>query len=383
MRNFGPGFRAFTGNFIVNFIRTAPPNPGDILISEFRFRGEDVFTAVNEFVEILNNTNQGITVNVTDGSSGWLVTTIDPSINFIIPNGTTIPARGHYLAGNGSGYNLFGYGAADTFYNGDIPDSGGVAIFSTANSGSIDLAHRLDAAGFTDANTLYREGVGLISPGANAGNYSFVRKLVTGAAQDTNDNAADFQFVSTNGGIYGGLQSTLGAPGPENTASPIQRNAQVKASLVDPPAGVTNPPNRVRNTTPGICGGPNCLLGTLTIRRRFTNNTGQGVTKLRFRIVDVTTLGNPVVGQADLRALDSPGGAVTVTGGGTVQVRGLTVEQTSVPQPLGGGLNTSMAVGVITVAQPLAPGANVNVEFRLGVQAGGTFRFFVNIEALP
>ena len=139
VKNFGTGFRPFTGNFIVNFIRTTPPNPGDILISEFRFRGEDVFTAVNEFVEIQNNTNQGITVNVTDGSSGWLVTTIDPTINFIIPNGTTIPARGHYLAGNGSGYNLFSYGAADTFYNGDIPDSGGVAIFSTANSGSIDL----------------------------------------------------------------------------------------------------------------------------------------------------------------------------------------------------------------------------------------------------
>jgi hypothetical protein len=46
-------------------------------------------------------------------------------------------------------------------------------------------------------------------------------------------------------------------------------------------------------------------------------------------------------------------------------------------------MNSSLAVGVITVAQPLAPGANVNVEFRLGVQTGGTFRFFVNIEALP
>ena len=393
VRNFGgAGNRAFTGNFIVNFIRTAPPNPGEIVISEFRFRGENVppltANAVNEFVEIQNNTNQGITVNVTDGSAGWLVTTSDPFINFIIPNGTTIPARGHYLGGNGSGYSLFSYGAPDTFYSGDIPDSGGVAIFSTANSGSLDLAHRLDAVGFTgEANALFREGAGLISPGANAGNYSFVRKLFTGAAQDTNDNAADFQFVSPNGGIYGGVQSTLGAPAPENTASPIQRNAQIKPALVDPVAGVTNPPNRVRDSTPNSCGGPNCALGTLTIRRRFTNNTGQGVTKLRFRIVDVTTLGNIVAGQADLRALDSPNGVVTITGGQVVQVRGVTVEQGSptvtIPQPMGGGMNTSLAVGVITVAQPLAPGANVNVEFRLGVQTGGAFRFFVNIEALP
>ncbi|HKR60369.1 MAG TPA: hypothetical protein VJS64_11600, partial [Pyrinomonadaceae bacterium] len=381
------GFRPFSGNFIVNFIRTAPPNPGDIVISEFRFRGEGAATAVNEFVEILNNTNQGITVNATDGSAGWLVRTFDPAISFVIPNGTTIPARGHYLGGNGSGYNLFSYGAADTFYSGDIPDTGGVAVFSTTNSGSIDLAHRLDAAGFVGADALYREGTGLISPGANAGNYSFLRRLTSGAAQDTNDNAADYQFVSTSGGVFGSVQSTLGAPGPENTQSPIQRNAQVKAALIDPPAGVPNPPNRERNSTPGSCGGPNCTLGTLTIRRRFTNNTGQTVTKLRFRIVDVTTLGNTVPGQADLRGLDSPGGVVTVTGGSTVVVRGLTVEQGSptvtIPQPSGGGMNTSMAVGFINISQPLAPGANVNVEFRLGVQATGTFRFFVNVEALP
>ena len=380
VRNFGPGIRNFTGNFIVNFIRTIPPNPGDILISEFRFRGEDPFSSVNEFVEIVNNTNQAITVNVTDGSAGWLVRAT-PGINFTIPNGTRIPARGHYLAGNGSGYALFAYGSADTFYSGDISDSAGVAIFSTANSGSIDLAHRLDAVGFTgEADVLFREGAGLISPGANAGNYSFVRRLNSGVAQDTNNNAADFQFVSTDAGNYGGVQSTLGAPSPENTASPIQRNAQIKPSLVDPVAGSAAAPNRERNLTP--CGA-NCALGTLTIRRRFTNNTGLSVTRLRFRIVDITTLGNGVAGQADLRALDSINGIVTITGGETVQVRGLTVEQAGIPQPSGGGMNSSLAVGVITVSQPLAPGASVNVEFRLGVQLGGNFRFFVNVEALP
>ena len=100
-------------------------------------------------------------------------------------------------------------------------------------------------------------------------------------------------------------------------------------------------------------------------------------------------MGNIVAGQADLRGLNSPDGVVTITGGGAVQVRGLTVEQGpelpdgKVPQPNGGGMNSSMLVGVINVAQPLAPGANVNVEFRLGVQTGGSFRFFINVEALP
>lgn len=101
----------------------------------------------------------------------------------------------------------------------------------------------------------------------------------------------------------------------------------------------------------------------------------------------MTTLGNITGGQADLRGLDSPGGVVTITGGSTVQVRGLTLEQGAglgeIPQPSGGGINSSMVVGFISVGQPLAPGANVNVEFRLGVQTGGTFRFFVNVEALP
>jgi len=383
IKNFGTGFRAFTGNFIVNFIRTTPPNAGDILISEFRFRGE--LFAADEFIEIVNNTNQGITVNVTDGSNGWLVRASNPAMNFVIPNGTTIPARGHYLGGSGIGYNLFAYAAADAFYSGDIPDGAGVAIFSTASSDSIDLAHRLDAAGFTtEADSLYRERAGLISPGAVSGNYSFVRKLTSGLSQDTNDNAADFQFVSTDGANYGGVQSTLGAPGPESTTSPIQRNAQIKVSLIDPVAGSANLPNRVRNSAANSCGGPNCALGTLTIRRKFTNNTGQAVTRLRFRIVDITTLGTIGAGQADLRALDSPGGVVTVTGGETEQVRGLTVEQPStMAQPSGGGLNTSLAAGIISVAQPLTPGANINVEFILGVQLGGAFRFFINIEALP
>lgn len=382
--NFGTGFRAFTGNFIVNFIRTTPPNAGDILISEFRFRGE-VFAA-DEFIEIVNNTNQGITVNVTDGSTGWLVRASDPAMNFIIPNGTTIPARGHYLGGSGNGYNL-AYAAPDTFYDGDIPDGAGVAIFSTANSASIDLAHRLDAAGFaSESDPLYREGAGLTSPGAVSGNYSFVRKLTSGLSQDTNNNAADFQFVAPDGANYGGVQSTLGAPGPESTTSPIQRNALIKASLIDPVAGASNTPNRVRDSAPNSCGGSNCALGTLAIRRKFTNSTGQAVTRLRFRIVDITTLGNPVLGQADVRVLDSTGGAVTITGGSAVQVRGLAVEQpATLSQPNGGGLNSSLttAAGIITVGQPLAPGANVNVEFLLGVQLGGTFRFFVNIEALP
>jgi hypothetical protein len=390
-RIFGAGGRTFNGSFIANFIRTSPVAVGEVLISEFRFRGSGAASALNEFVELLNNTDHGITVNVTDGSSGWLVQASAGSpapISFIVPNGTIIPARGHYLAGNSSGYALFPYGSADTFYDGDIPDAAGIALFSTANAGSLDAAHRLDAAGFSsEANTLYREGAGLTTPGTATGNYSFVRKLVSGRAQDTDNNAVDFAFVAPTGGTFGGVQSTLGAPGPENTVSPIQRNAQMKGSLIDPVTGTTQPPNRVRDMT-AVTNGAN---GTLTVRRKFTNATGVSVTRLRFRIVDVTTLtgGSVPAGQADIRVLSSSDSMVA-TSGGLVQVRGLTLEQApdglggfALSQPSGGGLNSSLAAGFITVAQPLAPGASINVEFRLGVQTGGSFRFFVNIEALP
>jgi hypothetical protein len=60
-------------------------------------------------------------------------------------------------------------------------------------------------------------------------------------------------------------------------------------------------------------------------------------------------------------------------------VNGLTLEQP--PQPNGGGLNSTL-----TVALPgggLAPGNSIDVQFLLGVQEQGTFKFFVNVEALP
>jgi hypothetical protein len=31
----------------------------------------------------------------------------------------------------------------------------------------------------------------------------------------------------------------------------------------------------------------------------------------------------------------------------------------------------------------LAAGANINVNFLLGVATGGSYRFFINVEALP
>jgi len=60
----------------------------------------------------------------------------------------------------------------------------------------------------------------------------------------------------------------------------------------------------------------------------------------------------------------------------------LTLE-TPPAQPIGGGLNASVSDNAISLASPLAPGASVNVHFLLGVEQGGTFRIFLNVESLP
>jgi len=355
--------------------------PTGLIVNEFRLRGPS--GSNDEYVELTNNTDQALTVCSPDASSGWAVVTSDGTIRFVIPNRTVIPARGHYLAA-AYGYSLGSdiLTSADLVYPVDAPDNSGLALFNTAYPASFTLANRLDAVGFTNSADLYREGTGLSLLGANAGDYAFFRKLNGGYPADTGNNSADFSFVAVDAGLYGGLQAILGAPSPENLRSPIQRNAQLPVTVIDPAVGPGVAPNRVRDTT---AIGPNAAFGTLTLRRKITNNTGSNVTKLRFRITDITTLNSPgyVPGgsQADMRVLNSNDVNVTITGGQTILVRGTTLESPP-SQPNGGGLNSALTTGVISLSQPLLPGQSINVQLALGVQQGGSFRFFFNLEAL-
>lgn len=362
-------------------------NTSHVVISEFRFRGAG---GVNdEFIEIYNDSNSPLTVQSTDETrgeealveGGWAIVASDDTVRCLIPNGTVIPARGHYLCVNSAGYSLNGYPAGtavnatgNTTYTTDIPDDGGVGLFSsqsTFNGGTL-----LDSVGFSSVtNPLYREGTGLGLPITTNAQFSFVRRLESGIPQDTNNNAQDFVLVATDP-LTVGNGAQLGGPGPENTFSPTQRNATVKSSLIAPQQPPTASPNRARVGTPV----PNGAYGTLSIRRRFTNATGQTLTRLRFRAVNMTTLGTPVSlsPQADMRLITSGDFGITVDGN-TLSVRGTTVEQPPA-QPLGGGLNSTA-----TVTLPgggLAPGASVDVQFLLGVQQEGIFRFLINVEGL-
>jgi subtilisin-like proprotein convertase family protein len=368
---------------------------GSLIISEFRFRGNG--GTADEFVELYNNTDSTITVP----AGGWALRRTDTTgalaSVFTIPAATAIPSHAHFLAVNNTAATGFTsnalssypagvvgtVGSGDAQFTTDMPDGGGIALFS---SGTVfNSTTLLDAVGFAPGaglpDALYREGAGLSPAGGitTNGEYSFARKLTTGLPQDTGNNANDFVFVSTSGGSFSGTQSTLGGPGPESLASPVQRNAVVKASLIDGMVASTASPNRVRSgqIQPGV---PNAF-GTLSIQRRFKNTTSDPITRLRFRITEMTTLGSPVVTpspQADLRVLNSTGVVTNSANVIVATVTGLTLETTG---PLFGGLNSTL-----TVALPggsLAPGNSIDVQFLLGVQVQGNFSFFVNVEALP
>lgn len=365
----------------------APQRLGSVLISEFRFRGpgddEDPTTAaLDEFIELYNNTDEEIVVFTNDGSAGWAVVAADGVLRCLVPIGTRIPARGHFLCVNSGGYS-FRSPSGDATYTLDIPDGSGIVLLRSSNP-PFETGNRLDAVGYQNVPSLYREGdndgggEGLPLGGAELTanlDHSFFRDMrPSGKPKDTNQNTSDFLGVDTTGAQLGtGVR--LGAPGPENTLTPVNRNATVKASLVDMTRSSSEAPNRVRDTADT---GTNKTFGTLSIRRKWKNNTGAPISLLRFRIVDVTTRPVPDGTTADLRALDAADIMVTVNGQ-PVRVHRTTIDGSV--QPQGGGWNSELLVDSVDGGAPLAPGASVNVQILLGVEQSGAYRFFVNVEA--
>jgi hypothetical protein len=137
-------------------------------------------------------------------------------------------------------------------------------------------------------------------------------------------------------------------------------------------------PNRVRDTTPNPEN--NSTYGTLSIRRTLVNVSGQPIKRLRVRVIDIT--GYPYIsGTSDIRAISSTDTLVTRSNGTTVWVNGTTLE-TPPAQINGGGLNSTLSANDITLSSPLNPGQGFSVQFMLGVQQTGSFRFFIVVEAL-
>ncbi len=126
---------------------------------------------------------------------------------------------------------------------------------------------------------------------------------------DTNNNAADFIFVDTNGTSAGAGQR-LGAPGPQNLSSPIQRNSTFAATLARRQRR-REPTRRTGSATSPAIRPTTRRSGRSRSGGAFVNNTGGNVTRLRYRVVDLTTFPAPS-GIADLRPRTSV--AVVVSG---------------------------------------------------------------------
>ena len=392
---------------------------GPILISELRTSGPA--GAGDDFVEIYNNTD---TEHIVDDASGIMDAAhgyglykmgadcnATPVLIGVIPNGTAIPARGHYLF-VGSAYSLGNYGGSgnangDQVMTEDIENDRNVALFSTASLLELSIPRRLDAVGF-GANTgavcdLLREGTTATPASGSVLEYSYFRDECgkkgnpatfgpcpsAAFTVDTGVNGDDFTFADTAATATPAGQR-LGAPGPQNLGAPRLMNVAIPALPLDSSVGLPASPNRVRDKDDII----NAPQGTMLIRRRFVNNTGAPITRLRFRIIDFSTFPLGPGDTADLRALNSIDALVTVNDSATcaakspaepapctVQVFGTTLEQPPT-QALGGGLNSSFGVGTISLPTPLAPGQSVNLHFLLGVHKTGSFKFFFNIEAL-
>ena len=223
-----------------------------------------------------------------------------------------------------------------------------------------------------------------------------MRKYDEGVIVDTGVSADDFLVVSTTPATPVGNNATplLGAPGPAEQGKP-QRSRFVRAGHVR--ARTARHAGGGGLARPTACGGSarrwTRWSRSATRRGRSSGRSLSGagspttrarpVSRLRFRIYDLTTFPQPA-GTADLRALSSGQlTGVTLTGGATVTVEGTTLDNSGGAasgrrgelQPGGGhrhGRRTQ-----------LAHGASINLQFLFGVQQTGSYRLGVLIEALP
>jgi hypothetical protein len=182
-----------------------------VVISEFRTRGP--VGGSDEFIELYNNSDDPVDI------SGWKINGSNSSgsttTRLTINAGTTIRARGHFLAVNSTGYS--GTVSEDQTYGTGITDDGGIALLMADNT-------MADQVGMSSGSA-YKEGTTL-TPLATNTDQSYERKAggTPGSAQDTDDNASDFQVrapsdpqnavgpgvvTSTNDSGPGSLRQTL------------------------------------------------------------------------------------------------------------------------------------------------------------------------------
>ena len=344
---------------------------GEVLINQFRLSGPG--GATDQYAELYN---AGPAVSLAGftlaASSGTSVT---------VPANAPVLATGHSYLIAGDGYSLSAAASPDltaaslgTWPN-DLGTSG---LKLTAPDGPGTVT---DAVGSAGASPGYYSGTPLPAmTGTPADQYAWVRLAQAGTRVNTTNNAADFQLVSTTGGVVGGVQSALGSPSPLASGSSVPSNGVLQSALLVSGESAGAAPNYV-------------LVGTgsgrtLTIRRTITNSSGQTITSAELRITslseangapepDVTTQPSKPAG---LQIIDpaTPTSQVTNTGGVVLTVQNLSVNPPATASP-GGGLATTMSIPLGTGG--LAPGASVSIALTFAVDHGGTYWFGYDVDA--
>jgi hypothetical protein len=214
--------------------------------------------------------------------------------------------------------------------------------------------------------------------GTPSEDHAWTRLPVAGVPKNTEDNLADFVLVSTSGGLVGGVQSSLGAPNPASTASPVQRNETLRSDLLDSEAGdPTVEPNRTVSAQ------------TLTVRRTIRNNSPGTVSGMRLVITSLSQpngpprpgIGAQPATRAHLRVVnpDTETTEVPVSGLGLITVHNLSVSSPSAVPP-GGGIATTLAVPLPSCG--LALGESVSVSVTFAVDRPGSYWFGYDVQAL-
>jgi len=337
---------------------------GEVILNQFRLSGPG--GAGDQYAELYNDGPAVSVAGFTLAASSGASVTVPSSAPVLASGGTYLIA--------GAAYSLSAIA---------IPDlstaslgTAGLQVIAPDGPGTVT-----DAVGSAGARAGFYSGTALPAlSGTPADQYAWVRLEKAGTLLNSGSNAADFQLVSTTGGVVGGVQSCLGSPSPQATGSPAQANAIIQSTLLDPAKGATAAPNFVYvRGTPGL----------LTIRRTITNISATAMISAEIRITSLSELNGPpepgVTTQpatpAEFRIINpaTPTTQIVITGGHVVTVQNLSVAAPAIASP-GGGLDTTLTIPLS--GGSLAPGASVSVALSLAVDRHGPFWFGYDLDAL-
>lgn len=328
--------------------------PGQVLISEFRQSG--IAGLRDQYVSLYNNTEIAVQLSqVRIEAPGGISITLPNTVPPIGPSVTYLVAAPTYS------------------YPNQPPDftvpnlgQGGLRIIAPDAGSTV-----LDAAGSTAG---FSSGTPLPSFTSPPLVHNAWLRLKTGPGlQNTFNNAADFRLVATVYGPINGVPSVLGSPNPQRREGRIERNAVLQTSLLDQGVPAGDAPNR--QYTPGVGGEP----GTLIIRRALTNRGTEPISRGRLRITSLSQPnGAPPPGQpappspGSLRLVNPliPSSFITISDGRTVLVNHLSMSPPSTDPP-GGGLNTTLELGISQVGLPV--GGTIYIQLTFAVDEPGTF----------